>query len=67
MEKRNTVEFSQEIFGKGENKMANEELNRALRESWEKHDGKTIEIKEGEPTFDAKDFIESLSYSKTQN
>jgi hypothetical protein len=46
------------------NRMANEKLIKALRESWEKYDGKTIEIKEGEPTFDAKDFIESLSRLK---
>jgi hypothetical protein len=46
--------------------MTNEELNRALRESWEKHDGRIIEIKEEDPTFDAKDFIESLSYSTTR-
>jgi hypothetical protein len=42
------------------NEMTNEELSKALRESWEKQGGKTVEIKEGEPTFDAKDFIESL-------
>jgi hypothetical protein len=49
-----------------EGAMTNEELLKALRELWEKHDGKIIEIKEGEPTFDAKDFIESLSYSNSK-
>jgi hypothetical protein len=44
--------------------MTHEELNMALREAWEKHDGKTIEIKEGEPTFDASNFIESLSHTE---
>jgi hypothetical protein len=48
------------------NETTNEELSKALRESWEKAGGKTIEINEGEPTFDVKDFIGSLSYSKTQ-
>jgi hypothetical protein len=48
------------------NGMTNEQLIKALRMSWERHDGKTIKISEGEPTFDAKDFIESLSYSNSK-
>ena len=65
MTKEQAVENAQ--YSAGENKMTNEELKKALRESWEKHDGETIEIKGGKTTFDAKHFIESLSYSKTQN
>lgn len=42
------------------NEMTNDKLLKALRESWEKHDGNIIETRDGEPTFDAKDFIESL-------
>jgi hypothetical protein len=45
--------------------MTNEDILAAIKKQWEKDGSKTIEIREGEPVFNAKEFIESLSYSKT--
>jgi hypothetical protein len=52
------------LFSFGEKEMTSKQIE-ALRKKWEQNGGKIIEIKEGEPTFNATEFIESLSYSKT--